>query len=225
MIYPNPLAADKYVVVNLGTDADVLRALAQLRLYFVDYIVMGRHYGQQSYQCLRDGHFDQRWQLPTVPGGDVRVVTDTSWRCHDNPPAGWTAPGFDDTGWPQAAAHTKGLWPDINFATHFDDRAVAIWYPEPDPANVTRYFRRGFELAGPVQWARATVLVEDECELYVNGLRVRRIGYEEGVTTVSLRRHLQPGTNVIAVKAYEAFGDQCVVMDCAVKLREEHSPA
>ncbi|MFQ5810931.1 MAG: prolyl oligopeptidase family serine peptidase, partial [Armatimonadota bacterium] len=225
MIYPNPLAAGKYVVVNLGTDADVLQALAELRVYFVDYVVIGRRHRQESYQCLRDGHFDQRWQLATVPGGDVRVVTDTSWRCHENPPPGWTAPGFDDRRWPRAAAHTKGLWPDINFATHFDDRAAAIWYPEPDPVNVTRYFRRTFELPGPVEWARATVLVEDECELYVNGLRVRRIGYEEGVVTVSLRRHLQPGTNVLAVKAYEAFGDQGVVMDCVVTLREEHSPA
>lgn len=225
MVYPNPLAPGKYLVVNLGTDGEALRALAGLRVPFVDYVVVGRRGPGGAYQCLRDGHFDQRWQLPRIRGSDVHVITDTSWRCHRQPPTGWTAPGFNDANWPLAAAHSKGLWPDINFATHFDDRAVAIWYPEDDPDHVTRYFRRSFELPGPAKWARATVLVEDECDLYVNGLRVRRIAYEDGVTTVSLRRYLQPGRNVLAVKAYEAFGDQCVVIDCAIKLGGEDTPA
>jgi hypothetical protein len=224
MIYPNPLEQSKYVVVNTGTDGDALMALAQLPARFVDYAVIGRRHPQEPYQCLRDGHFDQRWKLPAPRGGVLHVTTDTSWRCHRRPPTDWSSLGFDDADWPLAAAHSKGLWPDVNFAAHLDDRAVAIWYPEPDPAHVTRYFRRSFELPRAVKWATATVLVEDTCELYVNGRRVARIGYEDGLRRISLRRYLRPGPNVLAAKVHEVYGDQGLVLDCAIRMVEADMP-
>jgi alpha-L-rhamnosidase len=86
------------------------------------------------------------------------LVTDTSWRVHPDPPAGWSAPDFDDEGWA--------------FAEEVGRHGDPPWGREPLAHRPSPYLRRAFRLDGPVRRAR---LYSSACGVYhlsVNGTPV-----------------------------------------------------
>ncbi|GAA0904076.1 family 78 glycoside hydrolase catalytic domain [Virgisporangium ochraceum] len=93
----------------------------------------------------------------TVSGGTT-VVTDAAWKASQNAPAGWTAPGFDDSGWPAAravATYGSGPWAS----------GVAVSGPAP-------LLRKGFTVDRPVRDARLLTTALGLHETRLNGAKV-----------------------------------------------------
>jgi YVTN family beta-propeller protein len=87
------------------------------------------------------------------------------------PPAGWTAPGFDDSGWESGPT-------GIGFGDGDDNTVLA----DMQSGYLAFFARRSFELARPdeIESATVTVSFDDGFALHVNGVEVRRINLPEG---------------------------------------------
>ncbi|MFJ9346640.1 family 78 glycoside hydrolase catalytic domain [Streptomyces sp. NPDC101237] len=127
----------------------------------------------------------------TVAGGPT-VVTDGTWRAHQDPPAGWQDPGYDDSAWPAAralATYGGGPW----------GSNVLVVGPAP-------MVRTSFEVRGPIASARLLTTALGLHETRLNGAKVgddvlapgwtdyaKRLQYKVFDVTARLRQ----GTNVL----------------------------
>ena len=124
----------------------------------------------------------------------------TPWRyLTKNPPAGWTADGFDDKAWPSALA-PFGHDPD---------------WPTKTPWTTSDiYLRKTFEYDGAELKAGAVVISYDEdTEVYVNGQKILGVqnyigNYEMHVVTGALGKALRKGANTVAVHTHQTVGGQ-----------------
>jgi autotransporter-associated beta strand protein len=140
------------------------------------------------------------------------IVADASWRVSTTAPAAdWTLPSFDAAGF-AAATRTQGFTGSPGYPA-VDD----IWSAGAEP---TVWMRKSFELSERPSSALLTIAAQADVEIYVNGTlldvsslaskhqmwpEVMRGGYElagrSGVYDLDVSPLLQPGENVIAVRA------------------------
>ena len=80
-----------------------------------------------------------------------------------------------------------------------------IWHPEGKPNDdapaATRFFRSKFELPVAVSRAQLRIAAADACEVFINGIRVGTHDTWARAAGFSVTEQLQPGTNVLAVRA------------------------
>ena len=88
-----------------------------------------------------------------------------------------------------------------------------IWYPEPDVSNVTRYFRRTFDIpsAAKIKTAFMQISTDDVFFLHVNGKFVGTGGIP--TCAYDLKPLLRDGTNLLAIKAQEFGGGEGVLFE------------
>ena len=83
-----------------------------------------------------------------------------------------------------------------------------IWFPEAEPAAVTRYFRREFELADHrlIKSAKLLVASDTAAVSFINGKKVGNACSSKATIEFDVAGHLQSGRNVLAVSV-ENMGD------------------
>ncbi len=109
-------------------------------------------------------------------GEPVVFVSDTSWKCSDQPAGAWTQPAFDDRHWPAAASLG-------NFGVNPWGRLPSGELLLPPP----RYFRKAFTAKGPVRRATVYGSALGLYELRINGRRVGDDYFTPGWTDYSKR--------------------------------------
>lgn len=82
-------------------------------------------------------------------------------------------------------------------------RGFFIWYPEPSPNNVIRYFRKNFNIASTAHLEKAWLQIccDDAYTVYINGAYVGTGGFQPQLYEISSL--LRAGHNCIAVQAQE----------------------
>lgn len=150
------------------------------------------------------------------------IVSDSSWRSSSSAPAGWEAPGFDDSGWSQAyAPYPNSVTTPADIAGG-PSAAELMWHwtgtaaPDGRSGPNQAWFRYTFDLnitpSSLPLLARALIIADDEFEFFVNGTL-----YDFGKSTAlddNMRGNGQPnplladfsdllvdGTNVLAIHA------------------------
>lgn len=94
-----------------------------------------------------------------------------------------------------------------------DWKGEYIWYPEPDVSNVTRYFRRKFQVPSTTKLKNAIMQIsaDDVFFLHVNG---NYLGTGSIPTiTYDVKKYLKDGDNLIAIKAQEYGGGEGVLYE------------
>ncbi len=179
-------------------------------------------------------------ELPLLEPGDT-------WRVFDagtDAPAGWTEPGFDDSGWWSGVAPLG--YGDVHIVTEVS------YGPNPNAKFTTTYFRTTFEAAAveDLDEVLVGVLRDDGAAVYINGIEVGRSNLPAGplsyatAATVAVgdadETAFQPftipfedvtsilvnGTNTLAVEVHQAAptsSDQG--MDAAVTGEQWVAPA
>lgn len=129
----------------------------------------------------------------------------------DARPAGFEAPGFDDSGWDRIPVPSNWEIEGYPEPIYLNIRYPWIGYETPEPPHVPHDFnpvgsyRRTFSL--PRDWSgRRTLIsfqgVKSAFFLWVNG---ERVGYSEDSYTPAefdITGHVRPGENVVAVEVY-----------------------
>lgn len=155
------------------------------------------------------------------------------WRHIEGPsePAGWRAPGYDDSGWAQGPGILGYGETYITTTLGYGPNASSKW--------ITTYFRRSFTLAdtATITGAILSAHYDDGFVAYLNGVEVARSGIAAGpitwgtlaslheggvaesvpltVTSASFRT----GTNVLAVEVHQNAGTSSdLVWDAALAL-------
>ncbi|NOY82670.1 MAG: PQQ-binding-like beta-propeller repeat protein [Kiritimatiellaeota bacterium] len=154
--------------------------------------------------------------------GRILVAPGSTWKYLDNgvaPPAGWTAPGFDDEKWPEGAAQ-------LGYGDH-DEATVLKYGKDPKHKAMTACFRRTFTVADPKQFKTlvAGLLRDDGAVVYLNGVEAFRSNMPKGKITLATPAAsvtagdrektfypasvpvelLKPGRNVLAVEVHQAY--------------------
>lgn len=97
-----------------------------------------------------------------------------------------------------------------------------VWYPESPAAEAVaayRYFRRVFELPGPVRGADLWFLVDDGGEPWVNGQLVRNPTQQIASTRCfDVTTLLRPGRNVLAARVRNDVGPAGLIAKLVVRL-------
>ena len=147
---------------------------------------------------------------PAPVGGPTAEVVPTArvervkWRYTLTAPAnGWTRPGFDDSGWKQGLGGfgTAGT-PGAVIGTEW--KTTDIW------------LRRKFVLPDrPLKDPRLVLIYDENPEIYLNGvLAAKAQGYTPSYMETDIAPEalatLKPGVNVMAVRASQTTGGQCV---------------
>jgi trimeric autotransporter adhesin len=157
-----------------------------------------------------------------TPGTGPTVVVPyaSTWRYQNGGtiPNNWTAPGFNDAGWPAGAAQLG--WGDGDEATNID--------PGPNTNRRTVWFRTSFNVANPAAFTTLTIdlIRDDGAAVYINGTEVVRDNLPAGpltpqtnastalfgaaettpVTFTVPSSTLVAGTNVVAVEVHGSSG-------------------
>ena len=158
---------------------------------------------------------------PIPIGGVAKEVVPTAqtaqvkWRSTLEQPADdWTKPGFDASAWKEGVGGfgTKGT-PGAIIGTEW--KTKQIW------------LRREFTLPDrALKNPRLLLIYDEDPEVYLNGVLAAKLtgwatSYDEADIAPAALATLKPGTNVIAVRASQTYGGQCV----DVGLAEESDPA
>src|SRR5262245_31340432 len=105
---------------------------------------------------------------PTATAAPVIINSDSSWLATNTlPAAGWnTDPSFDTTGWINAFVWNPG--------TCFvgTPGASCIWYDQQFGATQFVWLRKTFTISEPVLSAFLDGGVDDDADVYVNGVQV-----------------------------------------------------
>lgn len=130
----------------------------------------------------------------------------------------WDKDG-NESGWSRPAKWSMGLlkpedWKakwigyDVSVSSRPTPDAVkqATWiWSDPDAAKGTavadRYFRRSFDLSAIPQKAVCYITADDGFELFVNGQKAKEGQGHTVIQEAAIGQYLQPGKNVLAVKA------------------------
>ncbi len=135
----------------------------------------------------------------SVNAAVVVVDTDTSWLTTGSttttgPAAGWnTNPSFDTTGWTPAVVSTPNCM----------GSADCIWFDLVDSATRYSWFRHTFNISGPIVSATFEMGVDDDAEVYLNGVRIvdDKSGASTNLAPFDISSNLVNGDNLIAVFA------------------------
>ncbi|NPV48815.1 MAG: hypothetical protein HPY69_17890 [Armatimonadetes bacterium] len=99
-----------------------------------------------------------------------------------------------------------------------------VWYPESpasEAVDAYRYFRRTFDLAGPVRKADLWFLVDDGGEAWVNGQSLRDPAQQIEITRrFDVTALLRPGRNVVAARVRNAVGVAGLIAKLMVRLED-----
>ncbi len=134
----------------------------------------------------------------------VSIVSDGSWKSFDSEQTGWNTVGFDDSSWRNAFE---------NYATTGEPfpGAKVIWdfagtNPSGTDGPITAYFRKTVNLGSTVNSATLDFQVDDEVDVFVNGVLAFR-DRSNGATTqtgVTIDASLfNSGDNLIAIFAFD----------------------
>ena len=121
----------------------------------------------------------------------------------EEPAAGWARPGFDDRGWKEGPGGfgTPGT-PGAIIGTEWNTKRI--------------WLRREFTLPErPLKNPRLLLIYDEDPEVYLNGVLAAKLtgwitSYDEAAISSAALATLQPGKNVIAVRASQTYGGQCV---------------
>jgi hypothetical protein len=143
--------------------------------------------------------------IPLVAAGDATRARPARWAyTTEEPPAGWDAPGFDDSSWRRGEAGfgTEGT-PGVRVRTEWN--SPRIW------------LRTTFEAPaiGAGDTVRLHLFHDEDVEVRLNGTRIfRASGYVTDYLDVALddaaRALLRPGANTLAVSCRQTGGGQGV---------------
>ena len=119
------------------------------------------------------------------------------------PPADWTKPGFDDSTWKEGTGGfgTKGT-PGAIIGTEWNTKQI--------------WLRREFTLPErPLKNPRLLLIYDEDPEVYLNGVLARKLTgwateYDEAEIAPAALATLKPGRNVLAVRASQTYGGQCI---------------
>ena len=137
--------------------------------------------------------------MPLIPTAQEQPAT---WKYTlDKPPDGWEKPTFDDSKWQsgQSGFGTTGT-PGATIGTTWN--TPNIW------------LRREFDIpADAVNDAELTVHHDEDCEIYINGIRAARMrgfttDYVEQQLRGESRAALKPGKNIVAAHCNQTTGGQ-----------------
>jgi alpha-L-rhamnosidase len=145
-------------------------------------------------------------ELTFADGSRVTLRSDDEWKASDAEAAGWTEPGFDDSGWPGAieiAPYGQGIWTCCG--------GVQLPDSTRDPL-----LRKTFRVTKPVRQARVYMSGLGHHELRLNGSKVgdrvletdvndydKRVGY----STYDVTPYLKRDTNALGVMLGRGFYD------------------
>jgi hypothetical protein len=147
---------------------------------------------------------------PIPIGGVAKEVVPTAqtaqvkWRYTLEKPADdWMKPGFDDSAWKegQGGFGAKGT-PGAIIGTEW--KTTNIW------------LRREFTLpAPPLKNPRLLLIYDEDPEVYLNGVLAAKLlgwstSYDEADLAPAALAALKPGKNVMAVRASQTYGGQCI---------------
>lgn len=141
---------------------------------------------------------------PTDTLSPTSQDTRAEWRyTFDNPGAGWSEPGYDDSVWAIGHAPFGAREPDLG--------------RDPGTAWTTGdiWLRREVELTGADLSAALVVHHDDDATVYVNGvlaaeMRGYNASYERVTMTAGGRAALRPGRNLLAVHCQQQSGGQYI---------------
>lgn len=102
-----------------------------------------------------------------------------------------------------------------------------VWYPEApasEAVDAYRYFRRGFELPGPVRAADLWFLVDDGGEAWVNGQMLREPAEQIEITRrFDVTALLRPGRNVLATRVRNNVGLAGLIAKLSITMADGQS--
>ena len=158
---------------------------------------------------------------PLPPPPTIRAVVPKArervafWRTTPTkPPGDWTAPGFDDSAWKEAAGGFGAAdTPNTEGALRTEWRSPDLW------------LRREFNLAEtPGPGLQLDCFHDEDVEIYLNGvLAARASGYTTDYETLPIAQGalaaLKPGKNIMAVHCHQTGGGQFIDVG-VVEVRE-----
>ena len=136
--------------------------------------------------------------IPTAQTAQVK------WRYTLEKPADdWTRPDFDDSGWKEGVGGfgTKGT-PGAIIGTEWSSKQI--------------WLRREFSLPDrELKAPRLELIYDEDPEVYLNGVLAAKLtgwitSYEEADLASGARATLKPGKNILAVRASQTYGGQCI---------------
>lgn len=143
-------------------------------------------------------------QTPTITNPDTvfTLKSDSTWKFARNPQNGWEKPSFDDSGWGYTMAPSRGLC-----AGKIDNfEGDPMWAPNPINQE-TVYFRKTFMLSDAPKSALVKVVMDDDGEVYVNGVMVlQSIDGVVGVSQGYFASQFKKGPNTIALVVRDSYG-------------------
>ncbi len=109
--------------------------------------------------------------MPALPTEQVLIPAAAVWRYRDDGSdqgTAWQQPGFDDSGWQSGPAQ-------LGYGDG-DEATVVSFGPDPLQKHVTTWFRHGFQVGNPGQFAglRLRLLHDDGIVVHLNGTEVHR---------------------------------------------------
>jgi hypothetical protein len=147
---------------------------------------------------------------PIPIGGGAKAIVPTAQTAQvkwhytlEQPADNWTQPGFDDSAWKEGLGGfgTKGT-PGAIIGTEW--KTKQIW------------LRREFTLPDrALENPRLLLIYDEDPEVYLNGVLATKLPgwtteYDEADIAPAARAALKPGKNVMAVRATQTYGGQCV---------------
>jgi putative heme-binding domain-containing protein len=103
-------------------------------------------------------------------------------------------------------------WPGVAQAAGPGPIAEWIWSDPFPRANQTAYFRKSFEVRGPLRQAELRGLADDRMTVFVNGEAVAEMANAKLFSTVDVTAKLHAGRNTLAVHAHNAAGPAGLVV-------------
>jgi len=135
----------------------------------------------------------------------VHIISDVTVKYSETLVPGWETVAFDDSTWLNVVAPSGGLCDPSVPSRIPDSEALPVWSQTPQQFQ-TIYARKTFIAALPTS-ATIQTMVDDDFDLYVNGVLVRSDW--DGVASYfvdDISALVQNGVNVIAIKARDSFG-------------------
>jgi hypothetical protein len=152
----------------------------------------------------------------------IYIKSDATWKASDQAPAlDWFKPEYDPLTWGYAVSGWNNN-PCSKFCTKIKSCEVScldwMWYGSSCD-NCVRFFKKTVDVPGDVKTASITISADDSYWLYVNGNFVgsdeRKLGYSNA-ETYDIANFLNPGSNVIAIKAEDKDGFEGVVVSATI---------
>jgi hypothetical protein len=133
------------------------------------------------------------------------IISDATVKYSETLVQDWETVAFDDSTWLNAVAPSGGLCDPSIPSRIPDSEALPVWSQTPQEFQ-TIYARKTFIAALPIS-ATIQTMVDDDFDLYVNGVLVRSDWDGEASYFIDdISDLVQNGINVIAIKASDTFG-------------------